>query len=371
MSPVIMDLPPSPAIGHNSQACEVRPAQVNEAAAAKAAYLKMALQGDIGERLRILHHASVSMGHAEFHALWFMLMHGKGNATDVTLGQKKLAMLMECSERQVRRIVTELDGGGWFAPREKQRDARCGKIPDRVMQPLIAELVERSILTGQGIVVPTAIVPQDIERTKMSSRTQVSGSSRTPMSASESPPGHFCQNEPDIHVHRTIEDKPYTRASAGNAGASVDIPEKKINGKEFWTKTLNPMQAKAHGNMHRDPETGDIHVSNGKRQKLEKLLNGRASLEVALSMVKGKISPDASGMWLENRVESVLAEWVLEQEQRDTRAVRGRQQPARAAGGMPEREDNCPDHVWRLRVKSHFDRGLITQEEAIKQGLVL
>jgi hypothetical protein len=228
MSPVIMDLPPA-AIGHNSQACEVRPdISSTRIAAAKTSYLHMALQAGISERDRMLHYAAVTMDSAEFHAFFITLHHGTRSGDRVLIGQQRLADLMGCSDRRVRRIMTELDGK-WFAVREKQRDARKGTIPAAVMQSLTAELIGKPRGAGQHIVVPAAMFPQHADKDSAMSRTPVSGSdtaSRTGMSGSngvstrtlasysESRVGHLRHNEPDRSVHITIEDKPYATALA-------------------------------------------------------------------------------------------------------------------------------------------------------------
>ena len=236
MSPIIMDLPPT-AIGHNSQACEVRPAQVSKVNSDRNAFLDMAVQDGIDERQRILHYAAAYMGHAQFHTFYLMMHHGSKYGDGVTVGQRRIAGIMECSERHVRRIMDELEGDGWFERREKRRDARAGKIPDALMQPLIAELVERSKVSGQGIVVPAAMVPQHVDRTPTSNRTPMSGSTssnRTPMSGSQTAPeprtGHSWPNEPDIPVHITKEDKPNAPESApARICARIDPPNWEMN----------------------------------------------------------------------------------------------------------------------------------------------
>jgi hypothetical protein len=130
------------------------------------------------------------------------------------------------------------------------------------------------------------------------------------------------------------------------------------SGKDFWAKTLNPSQAAAYEAITRD-ENGDIHVSNGARARLESILGGRVPLEIALSMVKGKISPEANGMWLQNRVESVLAEWVMEQDQRDKRAATAKGASTAVALDKPP---DMPPRVFRNELRGRFKKGELSAE---------
>jgi hypothetical protein len=276
MSPVIMDMPPA-AIGHNSQACEVRPAaNASRIKEAKAAYLRMALQAGVSERDRILHYAAITMDSAEFHAFYLAMHHGTRHGDRVLVGQQRLADLMGCSDRHIRRIMAELDGK-WFPLRGKQRDARKGIIPDAIMQSLTAELIGQPKNAGQHIVVPAAMFPQHVEQASVPSRTDMSGSdatsrtpvsgsndisSRTPTSYSESRAGHFRPNEPDIPVRITIEDKPNTPESApARIRARVDPPSWAMNA------TLSPDERKAQSRIWRI-EGGGLAISEDLRAEL-------------------------------------------------------------------------------------------------------
>ena len=372
MSPV-MDLPPAAEIGHNSRAFEIG----KTVAEVRALYLQAnASNPAIGYRLQIIHTALVSdMSDAEFRVLFAYLMHGNREGTNISVGQARVGMLIGKCERQVRQATKNLEADGWLASQKhRQKDAtRAGGIPAKAMEAILSEIVDRQLSAGQGIVVPLVPKAPVVDRRNPVDR-QLSAGLELPKTAGQEPKtGGIPSSRPAEFRNITIEDKPYPRASAGNAPtpARDTTSERKISGKDFWARALNPMQAAAHEDISRDDATGDIRVTSNMRQKLENILKGRASLDIALSMVKGKISPDARGMWLANRVESVLAEWVLEQEQRDSRAaVRGQATPVKTVGNIPPRGDNCPDDVWQVRLKSYVQKGLATQAQAESLGLI-
>lgn len=211
-----------------------------------------------------------------------------------------------------------------------------GELPPRTMQ--VGKMHEPTRIAPPGPVPPTRIMQEGTPP------HDAPGLTPTPPHGAPLPP-------------RTMPPRTINRIEK-----EVNARGKSVNGREFWAKELNPTQAVAHDNIKRD-ENGDILVSNGMRVKLEGILNGRADLNVALGMVKGKISPDANGMWLANRVESVLSEWVMEHDRKAKFAGGGK------VVGKFEPEPGEPPRVFRNRLRSKYKNGDISADVLYQHGI--
>lgn len=162
MSPLYMDIPPAHApIGDNIRHFEE--AAEDDVMRARRRYLEIMLPNCRSPRMRMLHAAAASgMDGADFKLLFLTSMHGDGDGRNIKIGNEQLGLLMGYTRQWTGKLLKDLENDGWFEKKKSQRAPRVATIPPHVMQPLLTEILERSMAERKPLVVDPAILPHAV-----------------------------------------------------------------------------------------------------------------------------------------------------------------------------------------------------------------
>jgi hypothetical protein len=223
-----MDMPPAAAIGHNSANHE----SARDIAAARLKFLEMVLQPGVSRRYEVVSRAFASdMSDAEFRVFYGYVHHGNRDACNIFVGQATVGNIISKSEQAVRRATKSLEGAGWMdAPRKQHRKAaiRHASIPPHAMHAIVAEVVNRQISAGQPIVIPASLVTQDVDRSKTTDRSNLTGLALSKTTGLNDETGQIRQLRPVKNDHITIEDKPYATPTCTRTREGIDQIRKRL-----------------------------------------------------------------------------------------------------------------------------------------------
>jgi hypothetical protein len=137
-------------------------------------YLRENLREGTSLKWKILHVANMEpITDAAFRQLFTYLAHGSKNCDNITVGQQRLAMLLDRGERSVRRAEKELHDAGWITTIQQQRKEakRAVVIPKKILDRIVFEVLDRTNVSGQAqhVEVPN-LAGQRSDRTKMASQ---------------------------------------------------------------------------------------------------------------------------------------------------------------------------------------------------------
>jgi hypothetical protein len=202
-----MDMPPA-AVGHNSHGYETQRA----AAAARLKFLEMVLRGEVSARFEMVNRAYASdMSDAEFRVFYGYLHHGNRDGCNISVGHARIGAIIGKGEQAVRRTTKALEALGWLPEAERQQRkaaTRKAAIPPHAMRAIVAEVVDRSKLTGQPIVVSSVATPQHVDRSNAPDRSNTTGQDVSETTGQEPLTGQTRPFRPVKSDHITIEDKP-------------------------------------------------------------------------------------------------------------------------------------------------------------------
>ncbi len=152
-----MDLPPYDAdaavrMGDNSRAAEIQKHDV-DAALARVQYLRDNVREGAPNKAKVLYAASISSMSAEaFRQLFVMLSFANRDCDNMTVGYRRVGMLLNRSERSVKRVAKELEESGWLSEPQRRGPSpstRSALIPPKALNAIIFEVLERSNLTSK------------------------------------------------------------------------------------------------------------------------------------------------------------------------------------------------------------------------------
>jgi len=227
MSPVIMDMPPA-AVGHNSHGYETQRA----AAAARLKFLEMVLRGEVSARFEMVNRAYASdMSDAEFRVFYGYLHHGNRDGCNISVGHARIGAIIGKGEQAVRRTTKALEALGWLPEAERQQRkaaTRKAAIPPHAMRAIVAEVVDRSISTGQPIVVTAIATPHHVDRSNTLDQSDLTGLNVSETTGQEPLTGQMRPFRPVKSDHITIEDKPYATPTCTRTREGIDQIRKRL-----------------------------------------------------------------------------------------------------------------------------------------------
>lgn len=195
MGPQPYDADAALRMGHNSRAAEIK-SVAKEISEAKAKYLKDNIRAGVPNKVKVLYAASISsMSDAAFRQMFVSLSFANRDCDNLSVGHKRVAMLLDRSERSVQRVAKELEETGWLStPRRQGRapSVRTASIPDKTLNAIIFEIFDTTNLSDRTEVPDLALRKSDPP--EMADREHSSTNSN----------GQICHFRPDKSVDRTI-----------------------------------------------------------------------------------------------------------------------------------------------------------------------
>jgi hypothetical protein len=144
-------MPPAPSIVEADRHKEIKKA----AEEIRSSFLKANLHEGVPHKLRVFYAALISgISDADFRVLCAYLAFGNSNADNIAVSHKRIGLLLERSERTIRRSTKELEEEGWLASKRNGRkeSTRTASIPLDAMRAIVAEVLDRTNLAGRTVI---------------------------------------------------------------------------------------------------------------------------------------------------------------------------------------------------------------------------